>query len=452
MKIKKVLALLTTAALVLSMTACGKDDDSSKTKAPEGTTGTTAATEAEKLELSDDPVTIRFTWWGGDSRHEATLAAVDAFMEEYPNITVETQYGSWSGWEDKMAVGFSSGKSADVNQVNWNWISSYSEDGSVFLDLNNVSDFLDLTQFSEDALNKCVVANELQAIPIAMTGRIFYWNKTSFEKAGIEIPTSLNNLLAAGQTFKEKLGDDYYPLVLGEYDRMILMVYYLESVYGKDWVVDNKLNYTKDEIGNGLEFINSLEDNHVTPTIKQITGDGAESLDKNPKWMEGKYAGIFEWSSSATKFEKALNEDQEFVVGDYFADMGEYQGGYAKVSQTFAISETTKHPAEAALLINYLLNDEEGAKIMGSQRGVPLSQSGLKACVSASLLDEKVVEATSKVLSWTKFSIDPKFESAELKSSDGIYYDVMSGLSYEDYDISKAADTLINGINDVLSD
>ena len=44
------------------------------------------------------------------------------------------------------------------------------------------------------------------------------------------------------------------------------------------------------------------------PTVSTILGDGAESLDKNPKWMEGKYAGIFKWDSSATKFGGALNE------------------------------------------------------------------------------------------------------------------------------------------------
>ena len=112
--------------------------------------------------------------------------------------------------------------------------------------------------------------------------------------------------MAACLVFAEKLGDDYYPLALGAYDKMILMVYYVESVYGKDWVVDGQLNYTTEEIAKGLEFIQSLEDNHVIPTAQTLTGDGADSLDKNPKWMEGKYAGIFEWDSSASKFEKAL--------------------------------------------------------------------------------------------------------------------------------------------------
>ena len=51
---------------------------------------------------------------------------------------------------------------------------------------------------------------------------------------------------------------------------MILMVFYLESKYGKDWAdpVTSTLNYTEDEIAEGLAFIKSLVDNHVMMNLK----------------------------------------------------------------------------------------------------------------------------------------------------------------------------------------
>ena len=284
-----------------------------------------------------------------------------------------------------------------------------------------------------------------------MTGRIFYWNKTSFEKAGLAVPTTLADLMAAGPVFAEKLGDDCYPLALGAYDKMILMVYYLESVYGKDWVADGQLNYTVEEIAKGLEFIQSLEDNHVIPTAQTLTGDGADSLDKNPKWMEGKYAGIFEWDSSASKFEKALSEGQEFIVGNYFADMGEYHGGFTKVSLAFAIANTAADKQAAAQLIEFLLNSDEGAKLMNSQRGIPLSKKANELCAQEGLLNAKVAEANAKVLDWCSNKLDPKFESSALKNSDGVYYDAMDGLSYKDYSIEEAAEVLYEGITEVLA-
>ena len=455
--IKRAVSLALASTMALSLAACGggqATESAAQTSDPGNNAPETTAepAAAEGLEVNTtDPITLTFSWWGGDARHEATQNAVKKFMEKYPNIKVENQFAAWSGWEDKMSASFATGTAPDVNQINWNWITSFSSDGSAFYDLNKVSDILDLTQFSESALADCNVAGKQQGVPVALTGRIFYWNKTTFEKAGLDTPKSLADLMAAGPVFKEKLGDEYYPIALAEYDRMILMVFYLESKYGKPWVENNQLQYSQEEIQDGLEFIQSLEDNHVTNTIKGIAGDGADSLDKNPKWMDGRYAGIFEWDSAASKFEGALNDGEEFVVGQEFEDMGDWNGGYAKVSMCFAISENTEHPAECAALINFLLNEQEGAELMGIERGIPCSQAGLKVCEDKGLLSDKVAEANAKVLGYVEFPLDPKFESAALKNSDGTYYDVVAGVSYGDYDVEEAAEILVEGIEDVLN-
>lgn len=440
--LKKLVAMGLIATSVLSLTACGSS--SSKNEG----TNTPAASQPA---ASGDKVSIRFSWWGGDTRHAATQEAVKAFMKANPNVEVNMEYGSWDGWEKGMSTAFYGNTAPDVNQINWNWISSFSSDGKLFVDLNTVSDVLDLTQFDQAALDQCKIGDSLQAVPVSMTGRIFYWNKTVFEKAGIATPTTYEELLAAGKTFKDTLGDDYYPLALGEYDRMILMVYYLESVYGKNWVEDGKLNYTEAEITEGLKFIQKLEENHVIPTVAKLTGDGADSLDKNQNWIDGHYAGIFEWDSSASKFQKALDPAQNFelVVGDYFKDFGKYQGGYTKVSLAFAITNGTKYTKECAELLNFLLNEEEGVKLMSSERGIPLSKAALEICKTNNLLDATVAEANGKVLDWCQFQLDPTFEDSKLKSTDGVYYQAMQDLSY-DNDVEGAAKTLVDGINDIL--
>ncbi len=457
---KRFTVLLLTLVMVFSLVACGKEkpttsdktDDSKQTSTdvtPKSEEPTTAVDKAEEKE----PVTITFSWWGGDTRHDATLKAINKFMEVYPYITVEPQYGAWTDWETNMATAFATGTAPDVNQINWNWITSFSSDGSIYKDLNQFSDIIKLDAYDQKALDQCVLADELQAIPVSMSGRIFYWNKATFDKAGIATPTTLEELYTAGETFKTVLGDDYYPLGINEYDRMILLVYYLESVYGKAWVVDNTLQYSLDEIKTGLEFIDSLEDKHVIPTIETIIGDGAESMDKNPKWIEGKYAGIFEWDSSASKFMSALADGGAgFMVGEYLKDMGDYQGGFSKVSLAFAISETAKNPEECALLINFLLNEEAGVEIMAAERGIPLNANALKICQDKSLVNATVAEANAKVMSWVSYPLDPKFESAELKNQpDGFYWDVMAGLSYGDYTVDVAAQTLVDSINNVLA-
>ena len=435
------------AGFAAALSACGA---ASSTASSAAASSVAASSAAEGLTLSTDPVTIGFCWWGGDSRHEATQNAVAAFMAKYTNITVENTFGAWTDWETSVSQQIYAGTAPDVMQINWNWISSYSADGSGFYDLNQAANILDLTQFPEDKLAMCQLDDgNQQCVPVSMTGRIFYWDKTTFDELGVALPTSQADLTAAGAAFKAK-GDKYYPLVVGEYDRMVLMVYYLESKYGKNWVENGAVNYTEEEVKDGLDWLTQLETDHVIPTLEKLKGDGADSIDKNQNWIEGYYAGIFEWDSSASKMSKAA-EGREIVVGDYFKDWGTYQGGFSKVSMGFAVSAKSQHPAEAALLINYLLNDPEGIEIMASERGIPCSTVGLSTCTEKGLLNEMVAEANGKVMAWTQFQLDPKFESGDLKTNEtGLYYVVLGGLSYGQMDSAEAAKELIDGVNAVL--
>ena len=54
------------------------------------------------------------------------------------------------------------------------------------------------------------------------------------------------------------------------------------------------------------------------------------------------------------------------------------------------------------------------------------------------------------MLAWCQFGLDPQFEAAALKNSDGVYYDAFDGLSYQDYDVNEAAEVLVEGISEVL--
>ena len=67
---------------------------------------------------------LTFSWWGGDARHEANQQAVEAFKAA-TGIDVQCTYSAWSGWEDKMSQYFASDSAFDVNQINWNWLYSF---------------------------------------------------------------------------------------------------------------------------------------------------------------------------------------------------------------------------------------------------------------------------------------------------------------------------------------
>ena len=432
------------------LAACG---GSSNSTAASSTASSAAAAESV-AGLSTDPVTLTMSWWGGESRHNAYQDAIKAFSAEHSNITVNPTFAAWSGWEDTMSTKFAGGVAEDVCQINWNWLYNYSGNGQTFIDLNSVTDYLDLTQWDDAKLGACNVANAQQCVPISMTGRIFYWNMTTFNKAGItEVPATEDDLFAAGKAFQEKLGDDYYPLHLGAYDRMILMVFYLESKYGKDWAdpVTSTLNYTEDEIAEGLAFIKSLVDNHVMMNLKTYYSANSDTAThQSNEWITGKIAGIFEWDSAASKYSSALDDDNKagFTVGEEIK-FGDYNGGFSKVSMGMAITKTCKNPAEAATLIEYLWNGD-GAAIMGSECGIPASKAGLATAQAAGKINELVAEANGKVMSFVSCQLDPLFESSDLKATGtGVYQEVFDTVDYDNASGADVVDTLLDGMSAV---
>ena len=431
------------------LAACGGSSNSTA-----ASTASSAAA-ASVAGLSSDPVTLTMSWWGGESRHNAYQEALKAFSAEHSNVTVNPTFAAWSGWEDTMSTKFAGGVAEDVCQINWNWLYNYSANGQTFIDLNSVTDYLDMSQWDDAKLAACNVANAQQCVPVAMTGRIFYWNMTTFNKAGItEVPKSLDDLMAAGKAFQEKLGDDYYPMHLGAYDRMILMVFYLESKYGKDWAdpVTSTLNYTEDEIAEGIDFIKSLVDGHVMMNLKTYYSANSDTAThQSNEWITGKIAGIFEWDSAATKYSSALDDDNKdgFTVGEEIK-FGDYNGGFSKVSMGLAITKTCEHPAEAATLINFLLNEKEGAEIMGSECGLPASKAGLEAAQAAGKIKELVAEANGKVMAFVGFQLDPLFEANDLKANGtGIYQEVFDTVDYDNASGADVVDTLLDGMSAV---
>ena len=438
----------TTIAAVTTKTAATATS-SAGTTAGKASSTTKAADTKTTQGTTGDKVTLRFSWWGGDSRHNATLKAIEAFEKKYPNIKVESQYGAWGGWLDQLAVQIAGKSEPDVMQINWNWIYQFSKDGNGFVDLNKYNDVIDLKQYPQTLLDQMTLNGKLQGIPVSSTGKVFYWNKTTFEKAGIAVPSSFDDMIKAGKIFKEKLGDDYYPMALTPYEQMLIMVYYLQQKYNKQWIVNQKVNFTEDEVAEGIKFIRMLEDNHVYPSQKKLAGDGADTMDKNPNWINGKYAGFYEWDSAQARFANALADKQEMVMGSYPYDYGKTKVATVKISMAFAVSKNSKHPKEAAMLINYLLNDNEAVDILGLERGVVSNENARKHLESAGKLTDLTYKSNVAAVENAGFALDPYFEDTKLKDNTGLYFEVFDDLSYDNADAKELAKKLVNGITEV---
>ena len=136
-QMKQLTSLILAGVLTGSLAGCMPNKSEQPAPTQAATTAAPAQTEAAAQGAAintTDPITLRFNWWGGDSRHEKTLKAIEAFEAKYPNITVEAEYEAFSGHEEKVALALNAGSAADVIQLNMDWVFVYSPQGTTFYD------------------------------------------------------------------------------------------------------------------------------------------------------------------------------------------------------------------------------------------------------------------------------------------------------------------------------
>ncbi|WP_116186400.1 ABC transporter substrate-binding protein [Pectobacterium aquaticum] len=392
--------------------------------------------------LAADNVELRMSWWGGNSRHQQTLKAIEEFHKQHPNITVKAEYTGWDGHLSRLTTQIAGNTEPDVMQTNWNWLPIFSKNGDGFYDLNKVKDSLDLTQFESKELQNTTVEGKLNGIPISVTARVFYFNTESWKKAGLEYPKTWDELLNAGKVFKEKLGDQYYPIVLEHQDSLALLNSYMVQKYNIPAidVKGQKFAYTDAQWAEFFGMYKKLIDSHVMPDTKYYASFGKSNMYEMKPWITGEWSGTYMWNSTITKYSDNLQPPAKLELGNYPMLSGAKDAGlFFKPAQMLSIGKSTKHPKESAQLINFLLNSKEGAQALGLERGVPLSKAAVAQLTADGVIkdDAPAVAGLKLALSLPHdVAVAPYFDDPQIVS---LFGDTIQSIDYGQKSVEDAA-------------
>jgi oligogalacturonide transport system substrate-binding protein len=193
-KMKKLVgSAVALSLLTASLAACGGGT-------PAGTEGNAAQSDPNK------PVTLRFAWWGSDSRHKATLDVINLYKQKNPNVTIEAEYGGFDGYEQKMKTQLAGGTAPDIMQLDQPWLAELTNGNELLLDLNNQAS-IDLKNFDATYLKNFVTYNnKVVGLPMGTNGRTLVFNKTLAEKLGIRYDQAWtwDQILEEGKKLHEK--------------------------------------------------------------------------------------------------------------------------------------------------------------------------------------------------------------------------------------------------------
>lgn len=396
MRKKKVFAWMIASAMVLSLAGCGSAQSNAGDETGSQTAGTQSAavdgTQDAAQEENHDPVTLRFMWWGGDERAAATLNVIDEFEKLYPWITIEAEYGSSDGYQEKLTTQLVSGTAADIIQMGTGWMPGYVEaNAEYFADFKDYSDVIDLSGFEESFLeNNGSFDGHQYGLPTGISGHAFLYNKAVAEAAGLDFDTQYTweDLIVMGQKVRA-YDDSMYLLTMGaaELNTMIVRPYLTQLTGNAVLQNDTKtLGITEENMTEVLTYVKALYDNEVVVPISNVISYGAD-MTTDPNWINQKYAAIFTYSSIVGTAEAACPEG-EFAIGKLpMLSDAKNDGWYGNCPQYMCVYGGSEHVEEAMLFMNYFYNDEKAAELLTTVRSVPPTSIGQQVCEQLGLLE-----------------------------------------------------------------
>jgi oligogalacturonide transport system substrate-binding protein len=165
---------------------------------------------------------LRFAWWGGGGRHEATLKAVRLFEQRHPGTQIKAEYMGFNGYLERLTAQIAGRSEPDVMQINWAWLAMFSKRGTGFTDLEPLIGPAVREQLPADDIAMGRVAGKLNALSVGYTARVMLWNRGTFDKLKVPLPRTWDDLFTAGAAFRRTLGEGAFPLDGELYDMLLL--------------------------------------------------------------------------------------------------------------------------------------------------------------------------------------------------------------------------------------
>jgi N,N'-diacetylchitobiose transport system substrate-binding protein len=196
------------AAAGLLVGACGGDDSGSDdTDAPATTAagtaapGDTTAPDTTGGDAGEDAETIRLWLNGTDTPDALVDYAIAEYAKIHPNVKVELERQQWTGLVEKLTTSLSGSDAPDIVEFGNTQAQTFEAAGAV-VDLTDKAADLGGDDFLQSLLEAGTYDGSLYAVPYYAGARIVVYRTDLFEQSGLEIPTTLDEFLAAGVKLK----------------------------------------------------------------------------------------------------------------------------------------------------------------------------------------------------------------------------------------------------------
>ena len=343
---------------------------------------------ASVLVMAED-TQLRFSWWGGDERHEATLAAMEAYANSHPGVTLVGEYSGFDGYLEKLVTQLAGGTAPDIIQIDYAYLETLWSVQDNFVNFND-QDIVDMSGFSTGLMEGVTAPNGvLIGLPTGLNFSIIYVNKTLADAAGIELGHwTWDDLFENTRKLREYNPGAY--LAIGATTRAFFEPYLLNMSGQKLVHEDYTLGFTEEQAAEAFRFMmRCYQEGVLYPMEDEIVGTYGFYQDYD--WLNGNVLCLPDYSSG----EAAAKGSMENVVampfwGDSEADN---TGIMMRPTNMLAVNAKSEHVQEALEFVNYFFNDPEAIDILRLVRSIPSTEQAIGRMNEQGLIDSDTMNA-----------------------------------------------------------
>lgn len=323
-----------------------------------------------------DKIELQMTWWGSQTRHDKTIAVIEMFEAEHPNIDIVYEFSNFTDYWTLLSTKAASDSLPDIMQHDYAYLSEWASNNQLMpLDDLLASGAINVSDVAQSVLDSGKIDGVTYGVSLGANSQAFILDVDAFEKAGLELPSPA--------------------WTWGEFEQTVMALHEKLGIYGFGTLLDDEALWKSIQIGHGrwafnadgtalgydddqpmidhLNMVLRLQDAGAIPSIEEEAEYAAATGPEGSPIVLGESAIQYQWSNQVVAVANAAGPERHFKLWLLPRPEGGQSSNYLKPSMFFSIPASSKHPEEAAMFIDFVTNSLEANDILAAERGVPIS-------------------------------------------------------------------------------
>jgi multiple sugar transport system substrate-binding protein len=333
-----------------------------------GAVGAAALVSGGTSAMAQAGTRLRAYWWGNPERDRRTRAALDAYQARSAGVQVSSESVGWGDYWTKLATQTAGGNPPDLIQMDYRYIYEYARRGTL-LALESQSKVLSLAGFSAGARDAGMVDGKLYGVTMGTNSKAMVYDTAMFEKVGV-------SKLDASFTWEEmaRIAAEISKVNPGKYwgtgdnSRWEQGFEHWLNQRGKlMYTADGKAAFSADDVNAWFDLWDKLRKSGACAPA-EVAALNTGSIDQY-EISRGTAAMSYANSNQIVAFQAIVKS--KLGMSMFPQSKGMASGHYIKPAMLMSVSSRSRSQEEAARLVNFMVNEAEGVKLLGIERGVP---------------------------------------------------------------------------------